>query len=378
MSHWHHDKFSTSAQGMFLFCLAYNGGIMIRRVTVENFKCFRKQEFELNSPVVLAGPNNSGKSTLLQAIVMWKFGINRWVAHRERTRSKAVKRSGVVFSRAEVTAVPLREMNLLWQDRKISEKVGNTNPLRLIKINVEGCEDGQEWQCGIEIQYHSPESAHIRPLHGKTLDQETIKQFPPAAVQDLSIVHVPPLSGIERDEERRERGAQDLLIGQGRPGQILRNLLWEISEKEDKSDWDNLSRHINELFEIKLSQPIYSISQPHILCEYREHKRPKLLDLSSAGSGTLQVLLLFAFLYARPATLILLDEPDAHQHPILQKQVYDTVKKIARQRKGQVIVASHSETIINNAQPTQVIGFGGRTQYVQTRLIPTGQCYETG
>ncbi len=46
----------------------------------------------------------------------------------------------------------------------------------------------------------------------------------------------------------------------------------------------------------------------------RQRRKGIRLDISSAGSGALQVLLLFAFLYARPATVILLDESDSHQH----------------------------------------------------------------
>lgn len=42
---------------------------MMRRVTIRNFKRFAEQQFELADSVVLAGPNNAGKSTLLQAIV---------------------------------------------------------------------------------------------------------------------------------------------------------------------------------------------------------------------------------------------------------------------------------------------------------------------
>ena len=47
---------------------------MIRRLTLKNFKRFREQSFELTDSIVLAGPNNAGKSTLLQAIATWKLG----------------------------------------------------------------------------------------------------------------------------------------------------------------------------------------------------------------------------------------------------------------------------------------------------------------
>ena len=118
------------------------------------------------------------------------------------------------------------------------------------------------------------------------------------------------------------RGMQDLLVGQGQVGGTLRNLLLEAAEKEN-GDWEDLVGHVRDLFGIGLRRPVYSPAQPYILCEYDEPKgsgRP--LDLANAGSGTLHVILLLAFLYARPAPVMLLDGPDAHQHVVLQKQVY--------------------------------------------------------
>ena len=41
---------------------------MIKKLTVRNFKSFREQSFDLGDSVVLAGPNNAGKTTLLQAV----------------------------------------------------------------------------------------------------------------------------------------------------------------------------------------------------------------------------------------------------------------------------------------------------------------------
>lgn len=356
---------------------------MIKRVSIKNFKRFREQTFELDGSVVLAGPNNTGKSTLLQAIATWKFGINCWAEHRQKTKSKAEKRSGVAIQRADITSVPLREMNLLWKDRKVAGLSGKSGPWQLITIDVEGQSNGEKWRCGLEIKYANPESVYVRPLGVKDFDPEKIKDFPPPAAAELDIVYIPPLSGIERDEPRRDRGMQDLLIGQGRPGEILRNLLLQISEKENPNDWNKLSKHVRDLFNVELLKPAYTPEQPHIICEYRESARdpsnlakqeetkskkrrskPKPLDLSSAGSGTLQVLLLLAFLYARPAAVILLDEPDAHQYPMLQKQVYSLIRKIARERGAQVIAASHSEAIIDMTEPTRLIGFGGQNPCV--------------
>lgn len=337
---------------------------MIRRVTIRNFKRFLEQEFDLEDSVVLAGPNNSGKSTLLQAVATWKLALDRWVA--QRAGGKAVKRSGVAIPRSDITAVPLREMNLLWEDRKVTGPQGMSGVRRLIEIIVEGEASGESWECGIELQYANRELAYARPKNAKDLDRKAIQNFPPNAAKQLAIVHVPPLSGIERDEPRRDRGMQDLLVGQGRPGEILRNLLLEIAVSGKTEHWRALAQHVHDLFRIELVEPAYAPAQPYIVCEYREPGRSRRLDLSNAGSGTLQVLLLLAFLYARPATVILLDEPDAHQHIILQKQVYDLIRKVARDRGGQVIIATHSEVVLDATAPNRVLGFFGDSSHVLT------------
>ena len=330
---------------------------MIRRVTIRHFKRFREQSFELEDSVVLAGPNNAGKSTLLQAIATWKLALDQWVTRR--AGSKAVRRSGVAIPRSDITAVPLREMNLLWEGRRVSGPKGMAGSPRLIEIVMEGKANGESWECGIELQYANPELVYARPKDSKNLTREAILHFPPEPAKALDIVHVPPLSGIERDEPRRDRGMQDVLVGQGRPGEILRNLLLEIAGSARPEDWQALARHVWNLFRIRIFKPVYTPAQPYIVCEYYEPNRTRPLDFSNAGSGTLQVLLLLAFLYARPATVILLDEPDAHQHVILQRQVYDLIRDVARERGGQVIVATHSEVILDSTAPERVLGFFG-------------------
>lgn len=350
---------------------------MIRRVRLGSFKRFQHQSFELDDSIVLAGPNNAGKSTLLQAIATWKFGLDHWLAQREGG-SKGVKRTGVALTRRDFTAVPIREMNLLWKDRVVSGGEG-PGASRMLEVVVEGWSNSENWKCGLEFQYANREMVYVRPLGAKHMEAEEISAFPPQAAKDLQVVHVPALFGIQRDEPKHERGMQDLLIGQGRSGDILRNLLLEVGGKAAtggdsearESAWESLTGHLRDLFGIDLMEPSYGPGQPYITCQYKESSgksplgvkssRYRPLDLASVGSGTLQVLLLLAFLYARPGTVMLLDEPDAHQHIILQRDVYALLLKIAREREGQVIMATHSPTILDATEPERVLSFAGES-----------------
>jgi hypothetical protein len=83
---------------------------------------------------------------------------------------------------------------------------------------------------------------------------------------------------------------------------------------------------------------------------------PKL-DIASAGSGFHQVLLLLGFFYARPSSVLLLDEPDAHLHIVLQKQIYGLLRRIAGKRACQLIIATHSEVLIDGTSPDSIISF---------------------
>ncbi|MDE2974272.1 MAG: hypothetical protein OXU64_06040 [Gemmatimonadota bacterium] len=126
----------------------------------------------------------------------------------------------MALTRRDFTAVPIGEMNLLWKDRVVSGGEG-PGASRLLEIVVEGRSNDGNWECGLEFQYANREMAYVRPLGAKDIGAEEINAFPPrAAAKDLRVVHVPALFGIQRDEPKHERGMQDLLIGQGRSGDM--------------------------------------------------------------------------------------------------------------------------------------------------------------
>lgn len=333
---------------------------MITAVQVEYFKRFECQRFELSDHIVLAGPNNSGKTTLLQAIVVWDLALRRW--KEKRAGSAATQRTGVPLTRKDFTALPLREMNLLWTETLTAlrrEDVGEgqkPGQPRVLAIRMEGRTPEGPWELTFEFRYQNSELIYVKP------SPEHIDNIPKAA-EDLQVVHVPPFSGIGAEETHYDRPYQDLLIGQGKAGDILRNLLLEVYQHEDRSAWNSLGKHIEEIFGYRLLPPQYE-GRPYILCEYLKGI-PKgkgkdglaQLDIASAGSGFHQVLLLLSFFYARPASVLLLDEPDAHLHVILQKQIYDWLRRIAAQRGCQLIVATHSEVLIEDTSPEMILSF---------------------
>ena len=55
---------------------------MLTKLTIRNFKLFKEVEIELANRVLFVGPNNSGKTSTLQALALWSAGVRRWVERR--------------------------------------------------------------------------------------------------------------------------------------------------------------------------------------------------------------------------------------------------------------------------------------------------------
>ena len=339
---------------------------MITKVTLQYFKRFDKEEFDLGETLVLAGPNNSGKSTLLQAVAVWNLGVQRWRQERGIAKSRAALRTGVPVSRKDFTAIPLREMNLLWTGRATAysrDDDPNTKPgqPKLVGIEVEGRESGgASWHVNVALRYSSREQIYVKLLDK---DGRPLTELPQGAVR-TQVVHIPPFSGIGAEETKYDHGYQNLLIGQGKPGDILRNLLLEIFQ-ETKENWQQLKQDIRELFDCEILDPSYSDTDPFIVLEYRPPESRRPFDLASAGSGFHQVLTLFGFIYAREASVLLVDEPDAHEHIILQRQVYERLRTVARRRNCQLIVSTHSEVILEETTPQQILSFYGKPHRIR-------------
>lgn len=105
---------------------------------------------------------------------------------------------------------------------------------------------------------------------------------------------------------------------------------------------------------------------------YRDRDGPRL-DLSSAGRGLQQTLLLLAYVgVSQRGSVLLLDEPDAHLEILRQRQVYQLLSEAAQGAGAQIIAASHSEVVLNEAADRDVVvAFIGKPHRIDDR--GTGQ-----
>lgn len=336
---------------------------MLTRLRIRNFKCFTEAEIDLGQAVVLIGPNNSGKTTALQALALWEIGVRRWNEKRKGKTSPKT-RPGVTINRRDLIAIPVPDAHLLWRDlhvrnveQIVDESTGQRKPKTeniRIDIVVHGITQGGVWSCGLEFDYANEESFYCRPLRVDDGKRPERMPVPPEA-GGVRVAFLPPMSGLAAVEPKWEPGRVNVLIGEGQTAQVLRNLCHQIyMTPTSQGDWSALTGEIRGLFGVELLPPSYVEERGEITMAYQEPSGVRL-DLSSSGRGLQQTLLLLAHLYVNPRTVLLLDEPDAHLEILRQRQIYQLLTTVAQKQGSQIVAASHSEVVLNEAADRDVV-----------------------
>ena len=320
---------------------------MLTKLICRNFKNFGEVEVELGNPVVFIGPNNSGKTTALQALALWEIGLKRWNENR-KGRTNPEKRPGVVINRRDLISVPVPDARLLWRNRQVRAPKNVR-----IDIIVEGVTAGKDWTCGLEFDYANQETFHCRPLRtSEENGKVSTRMLVPDEAENFSVAFLPPMSGLASNEIRLDPGAINVRIGEGRTAEVLRNLCYQVLE--DSQKWKTLCVKIHSLFGVHLNEPKYIPERGEIEMNYRDESHT-ILDLSSSGRGLQQTLLLLAYIAAHPGSVLLLDEPDAHLEILRQRQIYQVLTELAQEHDSQIVAASHSEVILREAADRDVV-----------------------
>lgn len=341
---------------------------MLTSIRIRNLKRFEDVTIELGSPVVFVGPNNSGKTTALQALALWNLGVKRW-QERHGAEKAPANRPGVVVNRRDLLALPVPSARLLWRGLHTHDSErgegGRTKSTKYvpIELTVEGVSEGKSWTCTIEFVYSNEEAFYCRLAADETGSRGPI----PEPATRLQLAFLPPMSGLASNEVRLDRGAVDVRLGEGRTAEVLRNLCFLITEQDGGTErWRKLALRLHRMFGVEVEAPRYVQERGELAMVYRE--KGIRLDISAAGRGLQQTLLLLAYVSGNPGAALLVDEPDAHLEILRQRETYRLLSEVASEQGSQVIIASHSEVVLNEAADRDlVVAFVGRPHRIDDR-----------
>ena len=311
---------------------------MIKQIRIRGFKKFADQEFEIPSRLMVTGPNNSGKTSLLQAVAAWAETAFRW----SQENPDLIREADGNYSTTGITiqsfiSVPVANFDHLWSNKKTDESL-------TVWLDTE------RWSVGFEFLHEAQVYIAGRPAAATREEdlaalRDDFLDAPGKSGRLWRPVYIPAVSGVGPEEHRfAELETIQSYLAKANAGNILRNLLWQVQENEN---WDELNEAVDKFFPGYKLMPLSS--GEHILAQYQHPSEEAVYDLSSAASGFLQVLLIYAAILGRSSAVYLLDEPDAHLHISLQNLLLDDLLERAERDGFQVIAATHSERLIREA-----------------------------
>ena len=307
---------------------------LLHYIEIQNFKRFGdKQRIRLDHPAVLIGPNNCGKTTVIQAIALWSQSVKTWYDNKGKAPPK--KRTSTSLNRLNIVSVPVQRTRYFWHNTAVRK--GNKNIPLIVSLGV--LHENKVEPVTMRFRNQGDDLVYCTPDEATLARPEVI-----ATAAELSVELLYPMSGLETEEPVLQPGRIDVLLGQGQTAQVLRNLCLLVY-RESPDDWDRIAELMKRLFHVQLGKP-QETARGSITLFYRQDDVKELLEVALAGRGFQQMLLIFAYLYSHRHSVLLIDEPDAHLEILRQKQVYVLLREIAAENQSQVVMVTHSEVVL--------------------------------
>lgn len=301
---------------------------MLYRLEIDKFKQIEGFDHELQPVTAFVGTNNSGKSSVLQAI---HSAVALAQSRLRLGGAMPMQANEVTFSISgqDTLYLPLLDVSWLATDARLTQTNGPS-------INMT-CTD----------EAHSSGKVYIkrgknRNLMVKLEGREVISRIENIA-QPFTI-YVPGLAGIAKHEEFIAYGSLLRMIARGDANMVLRNVLYALHQKQEH--WTRFSEAVNAVFP---GRHIYVRFTPDsdefINVTVKQGAREVPIDC--IGTGFLQTIQILSYVFLFSPNVILLDEPDAHLHPSNQRALAELLWILATERQTQVLLATHSRHLID-------------------------------
>ena len=316
----------------------------ISKITLKDFKSYADTvTIEVNKQFnVIIGENNIGKSTIFEALLLWKKCYDETLTSNKKD----------FYSQSVQLYISFDELYFLRITKDEDLFYGSK---RTCEIAIEFKEDDESacYTLGFSLTKPSIENSYIR-LSRKdaseflrfknSLENQNIK-----LVDFLFIQQTEPVAKVLAKEPYMYPGQIKKKIEKGKSHEVLRN-------KIITCDSELLTQRMKNVLECEFEFK----TPPRTEREKAEYinllvvQNGKRLDVGLQGSGFLQVAEIFSSIAIMDNALniLLIDEPDSHISPRIQNNLLKCIKEIA---KVQVFVISHNDNFVSEVRPDEVI-----------------------
>ena len=341
----------------------------IKLLRIRDFKSIKNLEVHLDKQFsILTGVNNSGKTTILEALSLWVECFEKLLNIAQRSvTGKYMKGDFILgptnikyFNFDEINSVRCHDFEDIFHNRDVKRPV-------MIEATVVNEEKGKEQNIGFSISNSTNTRYVISLLDEKSFDYRLFNSlFSQLANGGVSSYFASPVASIEQREDFVTDPILVDAIRQRHSYQYIRNRIYKLYHSS-----------VFKQFQEELSFVLYgTVSAARIVLrsqsDINKDKRVVITysigretvekDLALLGSGTLQVIEILLDLYhqsdeRRDLNLVLLDEPDSHIHRDIQERLIQMLNRSGT--TNQVVITTHNETLIRSAQTANLFHVDG-------------------
>lgn len=301
---------------------------LISSITIRRFKQLLDITVPLSQLTVLVGANNSGKSSVLQAV------------HFAVSLSQSAKLAGGVNWRNDQYELSLNPAQLLYTP--IADVMALATGGRLAEAKAQQVEtvfhsqDGQS--CTVAISRGRNRNVAIS-ITGRTLGEQ---------LQDMSkpfSVYAPGLAGVPKEELFMSAGRVRRIVARGDANLVLRNVLWML--KRNNEQWQRFQEDISEIFPgVSIEVEFNAETDEYLNAGFSRDGGP-MFPLDAAGTSLLQATQLLSYVALFEPRILVLDEPDSHLHPSNQRRFCRLIAELAEKRHFQIVMSTHSRHMLD-------------------------------
>lgn len=321
----------------------------IKNIQIENFKAFKNITIECNEKFnVIVGENNIGKSTIFEALNLWKFAYDSLI--QERNKNLFYKASTNYY----LSFSSLSQIRLVDDDDIFFNATTGSASIALTIVD-----DNKSFELKIRFEKPGIKNSYLRIFNSDNFSEferfaEHIKSKQCSLRNTLFIYQTRPISTIFKDEPFYNNAQIERKISIGKSHDVLRNKILKtensqaskVSERFSSLE-GRLERVLKDKYTIRFKNKNRTDEEyVRITIQNKKHRE---LEVSLMGSGFLQILEIFSTIeYIEKNTdgicLILIDEPDSHIHSDLQSYLIDELRS---HNDSQTFVITHNDRLIN-------------------------------
>lgn len=321
----------------------------IIEISINNFKAFKDITYFCNENFnIIIGENNIGKSTIIEALQLWKKSYDILVT--ENSKKFYSIKTNRYLSFSELSFLRVKNDDDMFNCSKtkrltISLKIKCGEDIYTLPITLE--------KTGIKNSYFRVLYSEEETGFNEFSENMRGKNIP--LKEAILIYQTRPIAHIIRNEPFYNNAQLLKKISSFDSHKAIRNKILKSENKDEAVDkrFENLENILKNIFGKDYFLRFKNRNrqdEEFIRLTVRE-KSKKEIDISLMGSGFLQVIEIFSTLAfvnhnSNCLKVILIDEPDSHLHSEIQSRLIDELKKHCNYQQ---FIISHNDRLIKKS-----------------------------